>query len=329
MKTDTDRAASLRTPQIGLGTFPFSGVFSPITQTEAASIVQTFIEGGGRYLETAPVYPIKEVSLATILADYPRDAFFVATKCVTSADSQGNKVRSGKHETVIAQCEAEIARLGVEHLDLLQAHIVAEDVPLRETAEALQSLKDRGSTRFIGVSNVNLNQLKEYASYASIDFVQNRFSFIHRQENRLIESYCAEKNILLNPYQVIERGQLTTQHASSPAPWRDGDLRRSKHEYMGEAHETILKWVSSELLPIARSVETSVEALVLAWTLQQPQIMVPVVGATKVSQIRELLRAATIHIAPDVLRLLEEAYASLENGVRQRYGLSVDEYRGL
>lgn len=320
---------SLDRAQVGLGTFPFSGVFSHVTHREAKKIVDAFIEGGGRYIETAPVYPVRDVQLGDILKNVPRKSLFISTKCVTGADAQGNKIRSGKRKVVMAQCKAERERLGVDCLDLLQAHTVAGDAPIHETARALQALKDEGQVRFIGVSNVRLEQLQEFTDHASVDLVQNRFSFIHRSEHRLIEPYCEEMGIYFNPYQVIERGQLTTKYSSRRAPWPKDDLRYSKHEYEGEAHSTILTWVAEELSPIANDLDTRIEALVLAWTLQQPRVLVPVVGVTKSSQVAELVQASKVSIDDGVKARLDRAYLSLETRIKDHYGLSIDEYRGL
>jgi len=314
--------------ELGLGTFPFSSVFTKVSQKTAEEIVRSYIDMGGKYIETAPVYPVVDVQLGQILRALPRDSYFIATKCVTGPDGQGNKVRSGKRDFIIHQCEAEIIRLGVDYLDFFQAHSVPEDVPLQETIETLAMLKEKGKTRFIGVSNVSLDKLREYTQYAQVDYVQNRFSFIHRREIQSIEAFCVEHEIMFNPYQVIERGQLSDA-ALDEVDWREGDLRRKKHEYMGEAYKTIIDWVRSELASIAQDLNCSVEALVLAWAAQQPNVRYCVVGATNPKQLSNLKDGFSMTLSEDNIQRLEEAYESLHTSVNERFSLSLDEFRGL
>src|SRR3989344_3246972 len=69
--------------RVGLGTFPLAGVFNPITRNQAKSIIKSFISKGGYYIDAAPLYGFGEVEilLGEVLKDYPRDKYYVATKC--------------------------------------------------------------------------------------------------------------------------------------------------------------------------------------------------------------------------------------------------------
>jgi methylglyoxal reductase len=323
---DAELRTELGSP-VGLGTFPFSGVFSPVDQDLASEIIDRFISGGGRYIETAPSYPVRAVDLGKALQPFKRDQFFLATKCVTGTDEQGNKVRSGKREFIEKQCEAELRRLGLENVDLIQAHSVPEDVTIGEAAEALEVLRSRGLTRFIGVSNVDSEQLAQFSNHAQIDFVQNRFSMIHRETHRTIEEFCERHEIWLNPYQVIERGQLGSEPLS-PDGWTEGDLRRTKHEYSGEIYATIRGWVDRVLTPLADQYGQAVEVLALRWALSQPRVAVCVVGATKVWQMERNLGADS-PLTQAALDSIEIAYNELVSEISNRFGLSVSEYRGL
>jgi aryl-alcohol dehydrogenase-like predicted oxidoreductase len=314
------------TPAIGLGTFPFSGVFSPVDSSTVADILKSFFSGGGWYIETAPVYAPNGIDLGTLLKPYPRESFFLATKCVTGKDADGTTIRSGKASHIRGQLHTELRRLGVEHLDLLQLHIVPEDAGPEESFGTLLELQHEGFVRNIGVSNVHLSQLKSFAAVGSVDFVQNRFSYLHRSEHHEIQGFCEANGILLNPFQVIERGLLTD---NPPLSFREGDLRNSKYEYTGDVYHLIRSWVLSELKPIADSAGLSITTLALGWALAQPAIGVVPVGATRSGQISSNLTSAATPIPSDVRAEMEAAYTQLEATVRERVGLSLDEYRGL
>lgn len=314
--------------KLGLGTFPFSGVFRDVSQQEADAIVAEFIAAGGRYIETAPVYPVRSVSLPAILAGHPRSSYFIATKCVTAQDHAGGKIRSGKHEFIVRQCEAEIHRLGVEFLDLLQAHAIPTDVPLSELGRALQELLDRGLVRHIGVSNVDVSQLRVLCDVAQIEVVQVRHSLLHTVEYDRLVTYATSKGILFNPYQVIERGQLSTD-SSRRADWGPADLRHSKPEFSSQRDETVRAWVSKQLVPIAQQVGLTVEGLAIAWMNAQRGVMLPVVGVTRTSQLPSLLLGAKTLIDSDTQGRIEHALHELHKTVANLGVSSIDEYRGI
>jgi aryl-alcohol dehydrogenase-like predicted oxidoreductase len=319
-------AEGTKTPILGLGTFAFSGVFSPVDSSTVGQILNTYVDNGGWYVETAPVYAPNGIDLGAILKSFARDRFFIASKCVTGRDATGATVRSGKAGHLRSQCHGELKRLGVEQLDLLQLHTVPEDATADEAYGALQDLRSAGLVRNVGVSNVSLSQLKTFVATGPVDFVQNRFSFIHRAQHRAIESYCQDNGILLNPYQVIERGLL----ADNPPPkFREGDLRNSKYEYSGDVYHFIRSWVLSDIKPIGDAAGLSVTALALGWALVQPAIGVVPVGATSPTQVRENLAAGLLPLPHTVISDMEAAFVRLESAVRERIGLSVDEYRGL
>jgi aryl-alcohol dehydrogenase-like predicted oxidoreductase len=313
--------------RVGLGTFPFSGVFSTVDEGSATEIVEAFLMTGERYIETAPSYP-RRIDLGAILERFPRESFVIASKCVTNVTPEGVRERSGKYDTVVSQCENELRRLGVEYLDVLQAHITPEDVEPSETMQALESLRQRGLVRLIGVSNVSLEQLKAFAKGGHVDLVQNRFSMVHRSSYTAIVEYCREHDIYLNPYQVIERGQLAS-HTGSPNEWREADLRRSKAEYSGDTYLTIRNWFLEHIEPIATELGCSGETLAISWTLHRPMVKLCVVGATNKEQVTRNTQARDLLIPASMKDKIEKAFSSLSSEVRERYGINIEEYRGL
>jgi aryl-alcohol dehydrogenase-like predicted oxidoreductase len=140
--------------------------------------------------------------------------------------------------------------------------------------------------------------------------------------------YCREHDIHFNPYQVIERGQLASRTAN-PSDWRETDLRRSKAEYSGDAYMTIRKWFLEHIEPIAAEVGCSGEALAIGWVLHKPMVKLCVVGATTKEQVVRNVQAGDLILSPSVMDKIETAFSLLAAGVRERYGLSVEEYRGL
>lgn len=314
--------------QVGLGTFPFSGVFREIDQDQAESVVHRFLDLGGQYIETAPIYPRTAVDLPKILRSLPRESFLIGTKCVLHIDPEGNTASSGERGSIRKQCLNEIERLGVEHLDLLQAHITPEDVPPDVTSDALNELKSEGLVSKIGVSNATTHDLERYLSGGSIDFVQNRLSIVHRTPTQDISRICEANGIRLNPFQVIERGQLVDA-SSDAGKWREGDLRMTKAEYLGEVFRRVHAWAMSDLREIARQGDLSMEQLSIRWVFSQPQVTLPVVGASRPSQVESNMSGGTDPLPADVLSAIDQSYTDLAARTQELFGLSLEEYRGL
>ncbi len=313
--------------RIGLGTFSFSGVFSPVKLDTAIEIVRCFLENGGRYIETAPVYP-RPYPLRKVLGVFPRESYVIASKCVTHVGPDGNKIRTGAYDAIVAQAESEIERLGVEYLDVLQAHITPEDVEPSETIRALEFLRETGRVRWIGVSNVTLDQLKRFSEGGHVDLVQNRLSLVHRASYASLVEYCSSHDIRCNPYQVIERGQLA-EGTSLETGLDEADIRRKKVEYTGDTYRTVRDWVMSSIAPIAHDLGVSLEALAISWVLQRPQVQLGVVGATSVSQVQRNLAAQQVSLPASAVDAIEARFSTFSEGIRERYGLTVEEYRGL
>ena len=319
---------TLEDRQIGLGTFPFCGVFSPITQEEAESITAAFLDLGGHYIETAPSYPRNNVNMGALIAKFPRQELLVGTKCVLDLDKDGNMYNSGKPETVRQQVTRELQRLGVDYLDLLEAHYTPADVSCAVVAETLNELKKEGLVRFIGASNANVENIRDYVAGGGIDYVQNRYSILHRSPTESIAPICREHNIRFNPYQVIERGQLIDNSATGGA-WREGDLRHKKPEYSGDVFSLVRSWASGTLGAIAKEAGLTLEALSIRWAFSKPQVCTPVIGATKLWQLKSNMAAGTEPLPMDVLTAVDAAYAAFCDKIQAEYGKSLEAFRGF
>ncbi len=305
---------------IGLGTFPFSNVFTKVDKNEAKEIVNTFLKSGGIYIETAPLYQINDL-IREILSDVPREDYYLSTKCVTGVNKNGEKIRSGKYNSIIEQCDLQLRTLNVDYIDLYMMHFPPSDAPAEETMSALVHLQQEGKIREIGTSNLNLEQLREFNSFGKIRYIQNRFSLINRSLNHEMIEYCIKHGIENIPYQVIERGLLTNKSVTG-FKFREGDLREKKTEFSESVRPIISRWVCNYLKPIADDFGVSVEVLTIWWTLQQPITSLCVIGVTNRNQMEEIMKATRISPPAGTMERIESAYQILAScAVRRVIGL--------
>lgn len=312
--------------QIALGTFPFSGVFSSMPDGRIRAVIDAFLEEGGRCLDTAPLYP-KGDAVGSAIKSVPRSKLVISTKCVTGTDSLGQKVRSGAPSHIRSQVVSEIDRLGCDYIDLLQSHITPEDVPMSEFLGVIEDLLSEGLIRHFGVSNVSEAQLKQLNTTGRVEWVQNRLSLVHQSSYASIRSYCIENGIRMNPYQVIERGQLL-KNCTLDSALPSTDSRSSKPEYRGDVNEVIRAWFRRTSEVASTRFGAEADDLAVGWALAQQGVHMCVIGATSPHQIKRFLGVRAI-CSTDLLEFLDNAFRSLQTNVRDVYGVSVEEFRGL
>lgn len=320
--------------RVGLGTFPLANVFSEINKDGAKYIVRQFIDNGGYYIDTAPMYGFGEVEqlLGEVLKEYSRDKYYIATKC-GYIDVEGKTFqtiqKSGKCEDVIRECDISLKRLGLDYIDLYFMHSPDPNTPPEETMRALTKLQEQGKIKEIGVSNVSLTELKEYNKTDKVKFIQNRFSLINRSIDKELEQYLLSKKIGLIPYQVIDRGQLTGKVFEGVENLREGDLRIGRSDWLPEKINVISDWVKENLSPIAKKLDITLGQLSIAWALHQQYLGFVIVGVTNPEFIPINLKANDIVLSEDIVSEINDAYLQFEKMINDKYGQTIREFRGL
>ncbi len=316
--------------RIGLGTFPLVGVFNEINQNDAEKLVRHFLDNGGYYIDTAPLYGNGEMEklLGRVLKDYPRNNFYIITKTVKHVNEEGEVFKSGKYKDVVEQMDRSLQRLQLDYVDQLMAHRPDENTPIDETLKAMEKLQDQGKARELSVSNVNLAELIEFNKSGKIKFIQNRFSFISRSLDSEFENYMMDNNIKLIPYHLLEIG-LLTEIAVDNFELRKGDLREKLPYWDKVNQEEIFEFVRTKLASLAKELGITIGQLNMAWALNQKTIDFIVVGTTKEKYVEINLKANDIKLDGNILSKMEEMYQEFENMIKEKYGKSMREFRGL
>lgn len=314
---------------VGLGTFPFANPFGKIEETVAAEVLHAFLQSGGKYIDVAPTYAFGQVErfLGKELKKYRRDDFFINTSCgyVLRDDKF---VVSGKYEDVIADCDASLMRLGVDYIDLYISHIPDVNTPFVETIGALKELKVKGKIKHIGVSNVNLEQLKEYNADGVVEFVQNRFSLLSNSGSEEFRKYLLDNNIGLVAYQVIDRGLLTNKMLSSLV-LSESDLRSKKPEFKPEIVQELSRWIIESIYPIAQKYDISIATLAIKWAHNHDFVAMCQCGATNPKYIKDFTDVNAINTPSDFYTEVDAAYHKLSEYLQSVYGQTVRQFMGL
>jgi aryl-alcohol dehydrogenase-like predicted oxidoreductase len=307
-------AASLR--MIGpsdLAVFPLAisgNVFGWTADAESTNrILDAFVAEGGNFVDTADSYAAGRSE--TMIGNWMRDRgnrsdIVLATKVGKSADNPGLTRRA-----IIRSVEASLGRLQTGYIDLLYLHIDDETVPFEETLLAVDSLITRGDVRYFGGSDHTGNRIFE-ARIASAQLgvahmvaLQNQYNLMHRTEYESGLSRVAEvQHLGVMPRFALASGFLTGKYRSR------GDLARNQRG--GEAAKYLTRKgmrVLSALDEVAAAQQSTVATVALAWLLSRPNVVAPVVSASRPEQVAELTAAARLGLTRHQLTDLDRASA--------------------
>jgi len=199
-------------PVVGLGTWGIGGEMSPDPSRDGASIqaLKLGLDLEMKFIDTAEMYAAghSEEVVAQAL-EGRRDGVFVASKV---------SPRHFAYDEVLAAAKRSLKRLGLKQMDLYQLHWPNLKIPLSETMKAMEKLVSDGLTRYIGVSNFSVEQMKEAQqslSHEKIVSNQVEFSLIDRSVEARILPYCQKEGLTLIAYSPLGQGKIPRGKGSS------------------------------------------------------------------------------------------------------------------
>jgi aryl-alcohol dehydrogenase-like predicted oxidoreductase len=173
--------------------------------------------------------------------------------------------------------------LGVERIALYQLHAPDRNVPFRSSVEALAALRADGVIDAVGLSNVDLGQLRAAEEIVEVTSVQNRYNPWDRSsEASGLLRYCDENQVTFIPYSPL------------------GGARRVK---LLQADQLVRR--------LAAERDATPAELVLAWSLSKSKTLVPIPSARREESIESSVRAARLELGPERISALEKAFDSL------------------
>ncbi len=190
-------ATGVKIPEIGLGTWQYSGGAEPITRG---------ISLGATLIDTAEMYGTEGV--VGEAAKGQRERLFIASKV------SGSHLR---YDEVLRAAASSLQKLQTDYIDLYQIHWPDPSVPLKETMRAMEALVDAGKVRFIGVSNFYVKNLEEaQACMTRHRIVSNqvKYSLMNRGIEEDTLDYCQKNRITIIAYSPLDKGALTARPAA-------------------------------------------------------------------------------------------------------------------
>ncbi|WP_193597826.1 aldo/keto reductase [Microbacterium sp. YJN-G] len=287
-------------PRMGLGCMNLSHAYGiPPSPEEGLAVLRGALDAGVTHLDTATLYGGgRNEDLVGRALKGRRDEVVLASKG-GMALVDGVKVIDGRPETLRAQVDASLARLGVEHIDLYYLHRWDRNVPIGESVGALAALVDAGKIGAIGLSEVSVARLREAQQVAPIAAVQNEYSLWSRNPELGMLEATRSSGVTLVAFSPVARGFLSDS-VGDPDALAPKDIRRSMPRFQGENWQA-----NAALLPAWRALAAEAGCtpaqLALAWVLSRGEHVVPIPGTTRLDHVREDFAALTLPIDGAVL----------------------------
>ena len=278
-------------------------------EAEAEATLLAALDLGVTFLDTAEVYGpwTNERLLGRVLAGR-RERAVIATKFGFRIGPDGTMHGlDGSPENARRACDASLARLGVDCIDLYYLHRVDPNVPIEETVGAMAALVAAGKVRHLGLSEASAATLRRAAAVHPIAALQSEWSLWERGLEREVLPACRALGIGLVPYCPLGRGFLAGG-ARRAEEYADGpDMRRSMPRFQGENYDRNLALVDA-LRRLAAKKGCTAAQLALAWLLAQGPDVVPIPGSRRRTHLAENAAAAELRLSPCDLMALEEAF---------------------
>jgi len=276
----------VKLPRIGLGCMSLSHAYgTPPSEDGGLRLLRAALDDGIGMLDTATLYGggRNEELVGRALAGR-RDEVVLASKG-GMALVDGVKRIDGRPETLRAQVDASLGRLGVERIDLYYLHRWDRSVPIGESVGALAELVAAGKIGAIGLSEVSVARLREALAVAPIAAVQNEYSLWSRNPELGMLDATRDAGVALVAFSPIARGFLGDA-VRDPQELVANDIRRSMPRFLPE------HWpANAALLPAWRALAAETGCtpaqLALAWLLSRGPHVVPIPGTTRIDHLRE------------------------------------------
>ena len=309
----------LRIAPLVLGTNVFGWT---VDEPTAFALLDAFVDAGFNGIDTADSYSTwvpgnqggeSEAMIGRWLKRNPskRDRVVVMTKVGSGMPAtEGRKTLSKRW--ILEEVEQSLRRLHVDTIDLYQAHWPDPATPYEETLAAFAELLRAGKVRAIGASNLDAAQLAEALRVAGerelprYETLQPEYNLYDREKfEGALQQLCIQEGLGVITYYGLASGFLSGKYRAKD------DLARSARggrvaNYLNARGLRIL----AALDTVAGRHSAQPAEVALAWLMQRAGVTAPIASATSLTQLASLLRATALRLAPDDLRVLDEAGAT-------------------
>jgi aryl-alcohol dehydrogenase-like predicted oxidoreductase len=255
--------------RLGYGAMQLTGkgVFGEVADREnAKKVLQAAVAAGVNFIDTAEAYgpKLNESLIADALHPYKED-LVIATKGGFNRPGPDQWVPNGNPDFIRENIEGSLKRLKVDTIDLWQLHRFDSKVPVEETLAPVVEAVKAGKIRFVGLSEVNVEQIERAEKVLPIVSVQNLYNLGNRQWEEVLD-YTTERGLAFIPWFPLASGPDT---------------------------------LADKISKIAASHNATTAQIALAWLLKRADNILLIPGTKSVTHLEENLKAADIELTDE------------------------------
>jgi len=273
---------------LATGAIGESSAKQPVDDREAIAAIHQAIDAGCNLIDTAPSYGwghAEELVGKAIVGR--RGDVLIATKCglIAPRNGDGTPRRTLTQASILQECEQSLRRLRIEVIDLYQCQSPDPLTPIRETMEALQTLRTQGKIRAAGLCNFGCEEIAAAREFGVVDAVQTGFSMLHRHAADDLIPFCLEHGLAVLAYSPLAKGLLTGTLTSDS---RFSGMRARDPDFVGERYHRNLS-VVQRLREVAQACGKTLTQLAINWVAYHSGVTAPIVGVQRPSQVIDVL----------------------------------------
>ncbi|MPZ60042.1 MAG: aldo/keto reductase [Propionibacteriales bacterium] len=285
-----------------------------LDEAAAEPIVRRAVESGVTFFDTANAYSdgvSEEITGRLLPKLFPRREDYVLATKVYMPMGPGPNDRGLSRKHIMAAIDASLSRLGHDYVDLYQIHRWDYDTPIEETMAALHDVVEAGKARYVGASSMFAWQFAkaqytaEAAGLTRFVSMQNHYNLVYREEEREMIPLCVDQGVGIIPWSPLARGLLTgtRERGGPPQTVRAGNDGFAERMY-DDADFDVVEAVRA----VADQRDVPPAQLALAWLLRQPNVVAPIIGATKESYLDDAAAAVELTLTDDEVERMEAPY---------------------
>jgi aryl-alcohol dehydrogenase-like predicted oxidoreductase len=306
--------SNLEVSALGLGCMGLSSGFGPPVEKQyGISLIRAAFERGVTFFDTAEAYGpfANEDLVGEALAPF-RDQVVIATKFGFKIDPKAGRTLpevDSRPEHIREVAEASLKRLKTDVIDLFYQHRVDPSVPIEDVAGTVKDLIQQGKVRHFGLSEAGVQTIRRAHRVQPVTALQSEYSLWWKEPEAEIIPTLEELGIGFVPFSPLGKGFLTGA-INEETKFDKGDFRSIVPRFTQENRKA--NQVLVEVLGrFAKQKNATPAQIALAWLLAQKPWIVPIPGTTKLQRIEENIASASIELAQDDLRQIDNVASKI------------------
>jgi aryl-alcohol dehydrogenase-like predicted oxidoreductase len=287
---------------------------------ESRRLFDLYVDRGGNFIDTAVTYTngTSERLLGEFARD-KRDRLVLATKYTTLRRPDDPNSGGAGRKSLFGAVETSLRQLGTDYLDVLYLHVWDFTTPVEEILRGLDDLVRQGKVLHVAISNTpawqisRMQTIADLRGWAPLAAVQLEYNLLERTGERDLLPMARELGLGVTLWSPLAGGVLTGKYSRAdltPETKDDGDSARKEFNVaLGGVSDRSLA-IAQEVKDVAADLGRSAAQVALAWTLQNPDVTSPIMGARTLAQLEDNLGALDVEFGPDHLDRLERVSAT-------------------